>query len=86
MKTWKTEIINAIIKKTEDYKIVSLKETAAEFGITHISRQDTDDILRAVLKSVPGYKAVEIHDSKNDKMSRFCSLCFVENDFEIEDR
>ena len=40
MKNYKEEIIARMIEKSADEKIVSLRETAAELGISHISAQD----------------------------------------------
>ena len=84
MKTWKNEIVNAIVEKTTTDKIVSLKETANALGVAHINRHDTDDIINAVLKRVPEYKAVEMHDTATDTASRFCTLCFIDKELTFD--
>ena len=56
MKEWKDELANAIIKRSESDKIITVKDIAAEMGIRHITRQDTQDILNAVQKRLPGYR------------------------------
>ena len=83
MKAWKTEIIEAVKAETEHARIVSLKEIADAQGIRHITRQDTRDIMIAVQKAVPGYKAVRLEKTPHDSL--FQSLCFVESGVEFDD-
>lgn len=46
MKEFKENVVDKMIEKSQDMRIVSLRETAAELGIKHISAQDTRDIAR----------------------------------------
>lgn len=85
MKTFKTELVNAIVKEAEGKKIVSLQETAKVAGVSHIKRQDVQDIASAVLKALPEYKAVQMVGSEGSGESLFCSLCFMEKDVEFEE-
>lgn len=82
MKEYKENIVNRMIEKTQDARIVSLRETAAEMGIAHISAQDTRDIAQR-LKGVDGYHLVQILNTPHDSM--FCSLCLVEDSMEFDD-
>ena len=50
MKEFKATIVNKMIEKSQDMRIVSLRETAAELGIKHISAQDTRDIAQRLRK------------------------------------
>ena len=83
MKAWKTEIIESIKAETEHARIVSLKEISDSKGINHIQRQDVRDIMIAVLKLVPEYRAVRLEKTPHDSL--FQSLCFVENGVEFDD-
>ena len=82
MKEFKATIVNKMIEKSQDMRIVSLRETAAELGINHISAQDTRDIAQQ-LRKVEGYHLVQIMNTPNDSL--FCSLCLVENGVEFDD-
>ena len=82
MKEYKENIVNRMIEKTQDARIVSLRETAAELGITHISAQDTRDIAQR-LKSVDGHHLMQILNTPHDSM--FCSLCLLEDGVEFDD-
>ena len=81
MKIWKEQMVDSIIKRSESDKIVTVKDIAAEMGIRHITRQDTQDILTAVQKRLPGYRPVQFVDNPN--ASLFQSLAFVQNDVEF---
>lgn len=83
MKEWKTELINDICKAAAGTRIVSLKETAAARGITHISAQGARDILTAVKKALPEYRPVRMMKTPNDSL--FQSLCFIEKGVEFDD-
>ena len=74
MKEFKATIVNKMIEKSQDMRIVSLRETAAELGINHISAQDTRDIAQRLRK---------VMNTPNDSL--FCSLCLVENGVEFDD-
>ena len=82
MKEFKENVINKMIEKSQDMRIVSLRETAAELGINHISAQDTRDIAQR-LRKVEGYHLVQMMNTPNDSL--FCSLCLVENGVEFDD-
>lgn len=81
MKEWKEQMASAIIKRSESDKIITVKDIAAEMGIRHITRQDTQDILAAVQKRLTGYRPVQFVD--NPKASLFQSLAFVQDDVEF---
>ena len=83
MKEWKKTLVDNVVSATKTDRIVSLKEKANEAGITHISAQDTRDIVNAVLKVVPDYKAVQMVSTPNDSL--FCSVCFVDKTTEFDD-
>lgn len=82
MKEWKEKIVEAMVKKTKDTRIVSLRETAAEMGIKHIKTEDCLDILNA-LKNVSGFHPVQIMMNPNDSL--FVSLNLVDNGLEFDD-
>lgn len=82
MKEFKENVVDKMIEKSQDMRIVSLRETAAELGIKHISAQDTRDIARR-LQKVEGYRLVQMMNTPNDSL--FCSLCLVENGVEFDD-
>ena len=89
MKELKQQIINAIVEKANDCKIVSLYDTARELGYNHISSQDCRDILCAVKKALPDYTPVQIGDHKQliypSTASLFTTLCFVDKELEFDD-
>lgn len=82
MKEWKEQIVEAMVKKTKDTRIISLRETAAEMGIKHIKTEDCLDILNA-LKNVSGFHPVQIMMNPNDSL--FVSLNLVDNGLEFDD-
>ena len=82
MKEWKEQIVEAMVKKTKDTRIISLRETAAEMGIKHIKTEDCLDILNA-LKNVSGFHPVQIMMNPNDSL--FDSLNLVDNGLEFDD-
>lgn len=82
MKEWKEKIVEAMIDKTKDTRIISLRETAAEMGIKHIKTEDCLDILNA-LKNVSGFHPVQIMMNPNDSL--FVSLNLVDNGLEFDD-
>lgn len=82
MKEYKENIVNKMIEKTREMRIVSLRETAAELGINHINAQDVRDIAQR-LRSVEGYRLAQIMHSPHDSL--FCSLCLVEDGVEFDD-
>ena len=81
MKEWKEKIVNRMIEKTHDMRIVSLRETAAEMGIKHIKIGNCLDILNA-LKNVSGFHPVQI--MMNPRDSLFVSLNLVDNELEFD--
>lgn len=81
MKEWKEKIVEAMIDKTKDRRIISLRETAAEMGIEHVKTEDCLDILNA-LKNVPGYRPIQI--MMNPRDSLFVSLNLVDNELEFD--
>lgn len=89
MKEFKQQIINAIVEKANDCKIVSLYDTAQELGYNHISSQDCRDILCAVKKALPDYTPVQMVDHKQlrnqSTASLFTTLCFVDKELEFDD-
>lgn len=84
MKEFKLEIIEAVCKKAEQLKIVSLYEVCKELGYKHISSQDCRDILGAVQKRLPDYRPMQICKNHLNE-SLYTTLCFVQNDVEFDD-
>ena len=82
MKEFKEQIVSRMIEKSQEMRIVSLRETAAELGINHIAVQDVRDIAQR-LSQVEGFHLVQMQSTPNDSM--FCSLCLVEDDVEFDD-
>lgn len=82
MKEFKEQIVSRMIEKSQEMRIVSLRETAAELGINHIAAQDVRDIAQR-LSQVEDFHLVQMQATPNDSM--FCSLCLVENDVEFDD-
>lgn len=83
MKEFKETVVNEMIEKSQDMRIVSLRETAADLGINHISAQDTRDIAQR-LRKVEGYHLVQ-SEQNTPHDSLFCSLCLVEDGVEFDD-
>lgn len=82
MKEFKENIVNKMIEKSKEMRIVSLRETAAELGIDHINAQGVHDIAQR-LQKVEGFHLVRMMNTPKD--SRFCSLCLVEDCVEFDD-
>lgn len=82
MKEFKKNIVNKMIEKSKEMRIVSLRETAAELGIDHINAQGVHDIAQR-LRSVEGFHLVQIMNTPHDSL--FCSLCLVEDGVEFDD-
>ena len=87
MKEFKTAIIEAIVAAAETDRIISLYETGRELGHKHISSQDCRDIMSAVLKRLPGYKAVKLTspNQTDAAASLWTTLNFIEKGIEFED-
>ncbi len=81
MKQFKTDIVNAMIKKFEAQKIVSLKEAANELEYNHISAQDCRDIVNA-LEKIPDSKLIRLENTPNDSL--FCSLCLADKNIAFD--
>ena len=75
MKQFKLDIINRMIEKHAEQRIVSLRETANELGYNYLSAQDCRDII-GKLKNVPGAKLIRFMNTSHDSL--FCSLCLVD--------
>lgn len=88
MKEFKQNIIDAIVKKADDERIISLYEMAKEQGLKHIAAQDCRDIMRAVLAARPDYKAVQMLTEQQMKnpatAGLFTTLTFVEKGVEFD--
>lgn len=82
MKEFKENIVNKMIEKSKEMRIVSLRETALEMGINHINAQGVHDIAQR-LQKVEGFHLVRMMNTPKD--SRFCSLCLVEDCVEFDD-
>lgn len=82
MKEFKENIVNKMIEKTHDMRIVSLRETAAELGFNHVNAQDVRNIAER-LRSVEGFHLVRMMSTPNDSL--FCSLCLVEDGVVFDD-
>lgn len=79
MKNWKKKIIEDILEEIQHSRIVELREIAQKNAITHILRQDAQDILNAVKKAMPqNYKAVRLLAAGHENLSLAQSLAFVE--------
>ena len=85
MKEFKIEIIEAIVAKAETDKIVSLYEVGTTLGHKHIAAQDCRDIIGAVLKRLPDYKAVKMvkPGQSNATASLWTTLTFVDKTLEF---
>ena len=75
MKQFKLDIINRMVEKHAEQRIVSLRETANELGYNHMSAQDCRDII-SKLKNVQGAKLIRLMNTPHDSL--FCSLCLVD--------
>nr|DAW28818.1 MAG TPA: hypothetical protein [Caudoviricetes sp.] len=82
MKEFKENIVNKMIEKSKEMRIVSLRETAVELGFNHINAQDVRDIAER-LRSVEGFHLTRMMSTPNDSL--FCSLCLVEDGVELDD-
>lgn len=58
MKAFKTEIIDAIVKKAETERIIRLSDIATELGHSRISAQDCRDISLAVCRRLPSFRKI----------------------------
>ena len=87
MKEFKSTIINTIVSMAESDRIISLHEVGTSLGHKHISTQDCTDIMNAVLKQLPGYKAVKmVAPGQSDATaSLWTTLHFVDKDLEFEE-
>lgn len=86
MKTIKENVIDTVIWAAKTNRIVSLKKAAAVVGVDKLNRHDTDDVMVAVLKALPDYRAVEMYDKAEDlgKRSRFGVLHFIDKTVEFD--
>lgn len=89
MKEFKQIVVDAIVKRSESDRIISLYEVAKEFGHKQISAQDCRDIMRAVLAALPEYKAVQMLTEKQMRnpatAGLFTTLTFVEKCIVFDD-
>ena len=88
MKEFKQNIIDTIVKKAAEERIISLYDVAKEQGLKHISAQDCRDIMRGVLQARPEYKAVQMLTEQQMKnpatAGLFTTLTFVEKGVEFD--
>lgn len=88
MKEFKQNIIDTIVKKADEERIISLYDVAKEQGLKHISAQDCRDIMRAVLAALPEYKAVQMLTEQQMKnpatAGLFTTLTFMEKGVEFD--
>ena len=88
MKEFKQIIVDAIVKRGESDRIISLYEVAKELGHKHITAQDCRDIMRTVLAALPEYKAVQMLTEKQMRnpatAGLFTTLAFVEKGLEFD--
>ena len=87
MKTSKLDIINDITARADSDRIISLREVAADHGLNHIAAQDCRDIMAAVIKARPDYRAVKMcTDAQLRNPSTaglFSTLCSVDRTTEF---
>lgn len=83
MKEWKEKIVQAVIDKTREQKVVELRDVARANGIKHISAQDTRDILGSIERRIKDYRPVRLMHTPNDSL--FQSLAFAENGTDFSD-
>lgn len=82
MKPWKQEIVDEIVRLANGCRMISLKDVAEKFGCRHIKQQDVLDIRTAVLKVLPGFRAVRLMRTKNDSL--FQSLAFIDKEITFQ--
>lgn len=89
MREFKQIVVDAIVKRSESDRIISLYEVAKELGHKHIATQDCRDIMRAVLAALPEYKAVQMLTEKQIRnpatAGLFTTLTFVEKGIVFDD-
>nr|DAG80609.1 MAG TPA: hypothetical protein [Caudoviricetes sp.] len=87
MKEFKQAIIDEIIHQAESCRIVSLHDVGTALGHKHISAQDCRDIIGAVSKALPDYRAVKMvaPGTPDSCASLWCTATFVHNDVEFID-
>lgn len=83
MKQFKEDIAQGVADAAKADRIVKLCEIANGLGYNHISRQDTQDIIKKVESLLPDYRTVQMMDTKNDSL--FQSATFVEDGVEFDD-
>lgn len=87
MKEFKAEIIEKIVKESEDSKIVSLHDVGVALGHKHLSAQDCRDIINAALKRMPDYRVVRIVAPRTPDCcaSLWEAAAFIDSSLEFED-
>lgn len=87
MKEYKLKVISALVAEAQGARIVELKRTAQGVGVDRLARQDAEEVLRAAVKQLPGYKIVQIVTEKQDRYPATASLwetgALVEDGFEF---
>lgn len=88
MKEFKLDIINKIVEMAVSDRIISLYEVGTSLGHKHIKSQDCRDIMGAVLKQLPGYKAVKmVSPGQSDQTaSLWTTLTFIDKELEFDNR
>lgn len=88
MKEFKLQIINTIVERTASDRLISLHEVGTSLGHKHISTQDCRDIMIAVLKKCPTYRAIKMLTSckADSTTSLWTSLHFAEKGLFEEDQ
>lgn len=87
MKEYKQQIIDRIVAQAEGDRMISLYEVGRSLGHKHIKAQDCADIMRAVLKRLPGYEAVRLvaPGQSDQTASLWTTLTFIDKELEYED-
>ena len=86
MKEFKSAIVDAVVEETAGCRIVSLYKVATRLGVDHIKTQDCRDIMNAVLKRVPDYRAVKMLEPGQSEAtaSLWTTLTFIDKELEFD--
>lgn len=84
MKSWKTDIINALIIESEEKQIFAFRPVAERLGYKQIKAADVREIISAFRKIIPEY--TPYIDVSKPRFSMFNDLFFAAKDVSFDDK
>ena len=77
MKQFKIDVLNEMIRLSNEYHAVKIRTASLNVGIKHLKTQEVHEILKAFIKAKPDFKIYQLSD--NPTASLFVSAFVSDN-------